>query len=180
VRRYCSPQAAIAEPGQWDFTGSLNTERSRHTATLLSNGTVLAAGGTSNSENDLASSELYDSVSGAWAVTGHLRIGRNGHTATLLPSGMVLVAGGEAVGAALASAELYDPASGSWRPTGGLNKPRHWHTATLLSDGSVLVAGGPPQAELYDPATESGDSPAASTSRAFSTPRLYWPMGGCW
>jgi hypothetical protein len=111
-------QAAIADPGQWEFTGSLNTERSRHTATLLSDGTVLAAGGTSNSENDLASSELYDPASGAWTVTGHLRIGRNGHTATLLTSGMVLVAGGEAVGAALASAELYDPAIGSWRPTG--------------------------------------------------------------
>jgi hypothetical protein len=95
-------QAAIADPGQWEFTGSLNTERSRHTATLLSDGRVLAAGGTSNSENDLASSELYDPASGAWAVTGHLRTGRNGHTDTLLTNGMVLVAGGEAVGAALA------------------------------------------------------------------------------
>ena len=32
--------------GSWTATGDLNTGRSRHTATLLPNGKVLAAGGT--------------------------------------------------------------------------------------------------------------------------------------
>ena len=38
---------------QWTLTGSLNAGRSHHTATLLPNGKVLAAGGP-------ASAELYD------------------------------------------------------------------------------------------------------------------------
>src|SRR3989339_1572692 len=36
---------AYAIPGVWSATGSLNTARDSHTATLLSNGQVLVAGG---------------------------------------------------------------------------------------------------------------------------------------
>jgi hypothetical protein len=43
-------------PGRWRATGDLVTARSYHTATLLLNGQVLAAGGTGGG----ASAELYD------------------------------------------------------------------------------------------------------------------------
>jgi hypothetical protein len=43
--------------GTWSTTGSLNIGRSSHTATLLTNGKVLVAGGSSGG---LASAELYD------------------------------------------------------------------------------------------------------------------------
>ena len=50
--------------GTWTPTGSLNTARTNHTATLLPNGRVLVAGGLGSGA--LASAELYD------PATGHL------------------------------------------------------------------------------------------------------------
>ena len=54
--------------GTWTVTGSLNPPRAGHSATLLANGMVLAAGGGAS----LASTELYDPASGSWAATGSL------------------------------------------------------------------------------------------------------------
>ena len=78
----------------WTFTGSLNTARYFHTATLLPNGMVLVAGGIDSNLNHLDSAELYDPASGTWTVTGSLNAVRDLHTATLLANGMVLVVGG--------------------------------------------------------------------------------------
>ena len=48
--------------GNWSSTGSLNTQRSFHTATLLSNGKVLAVGGRNEFGGSiLPTSEIYDS-----------------------------------------------------------------------------------------------------------------------
>jgi hypothetical protein len=141
--------------GTWTLTGSLDTARYAHTATLLPNGMVLVAGGIDSGLNALDSAELYDPASGTWTLTGSLNTARYIHTATLLSNGMVLVAGGYSLNA-LDSAELYDPASGTWTVTGSLNTARYYHTATLLPNGMVLVAGGVdafPIAELYDPAS---------------------------
>src|SRR6266550_4267395 len=146
--------------GTWTVTGSLNTARYLHTATLLPNGMVLVAGGLDSNLNALDSAELYDPASGSWTVTGSLNTARYYHTATLLPNGMVLVAGGEN---ALPSAELYDPASGTWTVAGNLNSGRTAHTATLLPNGMVLVAGG------FD-----------SNSIAFASAELYDPASGTW
>src|SRR5436190_1091698 len=120
--------------GTWTFTGSLNTARGSHTATLLPNGKVLVAGGI-NGSGVLASAELYDPASGTWTTTGSLNSARFQHTATLLPNGKVLVAGGFDGSRFLASAELYDPASKSWTATGSLSTFRSGHTATLLPNG---------------------------------------------
>ena len=147
--RYC-PQADD-QTETWTPTGSLNTKREFHTATLLPDGKVLAAGG--GNPSTLASAELYDPASGTWTATGSMGIVREFHTATLLLSGKVLVAGGDGN---LASAELYDPATGAWTSTGRLANRRESHTSTLLPSGKVLVAGGNgtlASAELYDPAT---------------------------
>jgi hypothetical protein len=161
----------------WTPTGSLNTARDSHTATLLPNGMVLVAGGFGPVR---ASAELYDPVSGTWTPTGSLNTARAQHTATLLPNGMVLVAGGfDSNVNPSASAELYDPASGTWMPTGSLNTARTTHTATLLPNGMVLVAGGfgasgdLPNAELYDPATGTW-TPTGSlnVARTFHTATL--------
>jgi N-acetylneuraminic acid mutarotase len=154
-------QPCAGDSGVFNNTGSLATERNSHTATLLTNGKVLVAGGFGN-VGYLASAELYDPASGTWTATGSLATARYEHTATLLPNGKVLVAGGQ-YGGPLASAELYDPASGTWTPTGSMGDGRSNHTATLLPNGKVLVAGGlisgggssPEGAELYDPVSGS-------------------------
>ena len=85
--------------GTWTPTGTLITARASHTATQLADGRVLVTGGLDTYGNPLASSELYDPVTGTWtATTGSLNSARALHTATLLPDGpnanMVPVAGG--------------------------------------------------------------------------------------
>ena len=58
--------------GTWANTGAMTTNRSVHTATLLLNGKVLIAGGFGavNAGNTLASTELFDPVTGTWTTTG--------------------------------------------------------------------------------------------------------------
>src|ERR1039457_3054115 len=133
--------------GTWANTGKLNSARVNHTATLLTNGEVLAAGGNDNA-GTLASAELYSPATGKWTVTGSMATVRTFQTATLLPSGRVLVAGGligisdTGVISCTGSAELYNSATGQWTVTSSMTTPRFEHATTLLANGQVLVAGG--------------------------------------
>jgi hypothetical protein len=114
------PNSDEPASGTWTPTGSLNTARYYHTATLLPNGKVLVSGGW-DGFNPFTSAELYDPASGMWSITGSLNTARELHTATLLPNGKVLVAGGrDSSGQPSVSAELYDLALGTWTPTGAL------------------------------------------------------------
>jgi hypothetical protein len=153
--------------GPFSPTGSLSDARDSHTATLLSDGRVLVAGGWRDS------AELYDSKTGTFSPTGSMTTARTDHTATLLSDGRVLIAGGagDYVGSwAQTSAELYDPKTGTFSPTGSMTTARTHHTATLLSDGRVLIAGGTGDyaraetAELYDPKTGSFSYPGSMTT----------------
>jgi Galactose oxidase, central domain len=145
-------------PHGFASTGNMHSPRAFHTATLLSSGKVLVAGGQDASGNPLATAELYDSANKTFAPTaGNLGTARRWHTATLLNDGKVLVTGGQGA-AALATAELFDPTTGRFSPTGSMETARLKHTATLLSDGTVLVTGGQDSsanpvatAELYEP-----------------------------
>src|SRR5690348_2635302 len=51
-----------ATPGTWTFTNSMSTARDGHTATLLPDGTVLAAGGNPQSRfgPGVGTAELFD------------------------------------------------------------------------------------------------------------------------
>jgi hypothetical protein len=114
-------------------TGSMRSPRDSHTAILLPNGNVLAAGG-SNNNVALASSEIDNAATG-WKSTGSMRVGRMSTTATLVSSGKMLIAGGQA-NDALGSAELYNPSTGTFALTGKRITPRSGHTATLLAQWS--------------------------------------------
>ena len=137
-----------------------------HTATLLTNGLVLIAGGTTANEypdnpfRATNSSELYDPATGTSTATGFMTDAQAGPIAILLTNGLVLVAGGRNDGGSILSrAELYDPNAGTWADTGYLNKERSSFAATLLANGKVLVVGGYSgsgdisSAEIYDPVT---------------------------
>lgn len=133
--------------GTWSATGSMAFARGAHTATLLPNGKLLAAGGYETALQGYAlAAEVYDPASGAWTTTGSLALGRTAHTATLLPDNTVLVTGGDVTltGGQLmtVSSERYDLATGTWSTTGSLATARGYHTATWLPNGKVLVAGG--------------------------------------
>jgi hypothetical protein len=137
-----------AHAGIWVTNGPMTTARYGHTATLLSDGRVLVAGGGGNS------AELYDPATKAWTMTGLMSRPHSG-TATLLRNGEVLVAD--------VGADLYNPATRRWTATGDMVIGRSYPAAVLLPNGKVLVTGGVnlnaggflSSAELYDPATET-------------------------
>jgi len=158
---------ALLDP-TWMTTGSMASARQGHTATLLSTGKVLVAGGT-NGSTALATAELYDRTTGTWAATGSMTGARQWHTAVQLntssnptTSGNVLISGGRNGTTSLNTAQLYSPSAGTWMAAGTLNAAREQHTATLLPSGKVLVTGGVngttvlATAATYDPSSSAG------------------------
>lgn len=150
----------------WTPTGSMFYERSGHTATLLANGRVLVAGGTSNTNT-----ELYYPDRGEWYATGRLTSPRpTGHAAARLSDGRVLVVGGFDQSIPfpycfLSSSEIYDPETQVWTKTADMARRRYLMTVTALSDGRALVVGGgngltglEDSAEVYDPSSDSWSS----------------------
>ena len=128
----------------------LNISRYQHSATFLSNGTILVAGGVScpagSSCTYLNSAELYNPASGMSTNRGSLTTARSA-PAVLLANGSVLITGGATCNssgtcASLSSAEIYNHVSGTFVSAGNMNVARDGHTMTLLSDGTVLIAGG--------------------------------------
>jgi len=159
-------QTAISElynpaTGTFAETGSLNTARDGHTATLLTDGSVLIAGGTGLS-GYAATAEIYNATAGTFANTGTLNNPRYGHSATLLNDGTVLIAGGGTYAGNIAVAELYNATTRTFADTGNLNTPSSGQIATLLNSGQVFIAGGftgdytgaLARTELYNPTTK--------------------------
>jgi N-acetylneuraminic acid mutarotase len=146
----------------------MSTGRSYHTATLLSDGTVLVTGGLDPagdvSGTPVVSAEIYDPSTDSFTLlAGSMSTGRFFHTAILLGNGKVLITGGSGNGTNSAAVDLYDPATKTFTPAGNMTVARAGHAATLLNNGKVLLTGGGASfggsattaAELYDPGTGS-------------------------
>ena len=88
----------------WLNTSSMNSARGCHTASILTDGSVLVAGGYGTSSY-LNSAELYDPSTGVWTNSSNMNSARGYHTASLLTNGKVLVAGGFGTSSCLNSAE---------------------------------------------------------------------------
>ena len=133
----------------WSSVAAPGAPRVDHTATLLTDGRVLVAGGLDPLDESftiLASVEIFDPATNTWQAGAALPTPRQYQTATLLPHGEVLLIDGEDRSGFLTSAELYDPVTDRWRTLPGRTLGRLNHTATLLLDGRVLAVGGLGQA----------------------------------
>ncbi len=146
------------EDGNWTNDSRLTTPRMDHTATLLTNGEVLVAGGRNGSMIH-SSAEVYSPESRAWVPVGSMANKRHGHRTTTLLDGRVLVTGGE--GTDLGSCEIFDSTTYQWSAANCLQVGRYNHISILLRTGHVLVAGGLGEGgvladvELYDPASNT-------------------------
>jgi N-acetylneuraminic acid mutarotase len=183
VNIFCGP----ASVGGFVSTGNLANARQFHSATLLSSGLVLVAGGDPGSNTATTpTAEIYNPSSSTWMSAGSMVTARESHTATLLPNGKVLVAGGfngNTGGIFIASAELYDPTTNTWSSTGNMATARSSHTATLLPNGNVLVAGGYngggilSSSELYNPSTNTWSSVGNLSSARYLHTAVLLPNG---
>jgi N-acetylneuraminic acid mutarotase len=141
---------AAPDPVAWRTTGALRHARLAHTATRLTDGSVLVVGGELIDRTMLDTTELLDPTAATWRDGAKLDAPRSNHVAVVLADGRVLVAGGgrsapigqpssrEVLGTAL----LYDPVAGRFVPTGSLLSPRSHFQAVRLPSGEVLAAGG--------------------------------------
>lgn len=171
-RTYGSQQASaeveLFDPasGTWTPGPALPNPVANATATVLRDGSVLVAGGTS-SEVARSDAARYFPATREWRRTGSFTDARSTHVAALLPDGRVLIAGGQSRANYLRSAAVYDPATNGWTDVAPMAVARDEATAAPLANGKVLVIGGAQgssylkTAELFDPAANTW-SPAAS------------------
>ena len=162
------------ETGSFSATGRLTEPRFGHTATLLPDGRVLVAGGSTDWVGGTTNStEIYDPANGTFTSASSFAGERESHTSTWISDNRVLMSGGLKYTENFISwqifiyedAQVLDTATGQFTPAISTNSPRARHTATLLPDGTVLVAGGfstveennstepNDTAELFDPKT---------------------------
>ncbi|MDX2043271.1 MAG: kelch repeat-containing protein [Acidobacteriota bacterium] len=178
---------AIAQSQQptWGVTGSLNTARTRHTATLLANGKVLIVGGVSITNpccTPATNAELYDATTGKWTLTGNPITPRYDHAAVRLANGKVLIVGGDGRPIVPTQAEIYDPATGAWSSAGNPGVFLPVPKAVLLTDGRVLVTGvfganGNKGAVIYNPMTNAWTAAASMNADHFFHSMVLLPNG---
>jgi hypothetical protein len=153
-------------------------DRAGATATLLQNGMVLVAGGSSTSSGIRADAVLYNPASNTFStLTSHLSTSREFATATLLPNGKVLIAGGldgPGDSPVTQTTDIFDPTTDTFIQGPTMSSAREHAAAVALSNGTVLIAGGDSgsganalsSTDIYNPSTNTFSSgPAMNHAR---------------
>ncbi len=167
ARVSASLNSAVPEPQSPSTT--MTVERRGHTATRLSDGRVLIAGG-ENSSGALNQSEIYDPATATFSATGNMNAARADHTATLLADGRVLITGGRNGAGSLTTTEIFDPTTGAFASGPAMSVARAGHSATLFANGHILIAGGDANgsAEIFDPSSSTFSAVGATMNAARS------------
>lgn len=133
--------------------------RTQHTATLLADGRVFVAGGTTKFDlGDIFTSfgltldttEIYDPITNTWTPGPDLPRPRIAHQASLLASGKVLITSGIEIGDFFGlpipgitdKCQLYDPVTNTITDAANLPAGRAYHGQLALPNGGALVVGG--------------------------------------
>lgn len=159
---YALSSAEIYDPatGSFTLTGSLNTSRYSHVATLLPDGRVLILGGETYDSDGyiqvLKTGEIYNPATGQFTPFGTMDIERSQFTITLLNNGKYLLVGGNTViDLPTFKTEIFSVQTGTSVAGPDMTDSRKLHTATRLNSGEVLIIGGfnsaapSPTVELY-------------------------------
>ncbi|MGE0713091.1 MAG: kelch repeat-containing protein [Planctomycetota bacterium] len=145
--------------------GKITVRMISHSATKLSDGTVLICGGYgvekkgllglgSEKEDTLESAFIFDPVANTFSQVADMQYPRHSHTATLMADGRVLLAGGYndswwSKNKTQCPFEIYDPAKKAFEKIGSIfsrfksQEGRMNHTATAIEGGNgILLTGG--------------------------------------
>ncbi|MCA1602174.1 MAG: DUF6531 domain-containing protein, partial [Acidobacteria bacterium] len=157
--------------------------RMGHSATVLTDGTVLILGGIGPQGHLVERAEVFNPETQTFearAATGLAP--RANHTATLLTDGQLLVAGGtDTRGKLSTKVELWDPQKqGVTVLRSGLRTGRQKHVAAMQADGTVVLSGGVDangdsrrDGEIYEPESQSLTPTVTPVTKDESTePRL--------
>jgi WD40 repeat protein len=129
--------------GTFSATGDATRQRYFATATLLTRGRVLVAGGdvfqprATSETQPYGSAELYDPSTRTFRPVGSMPTLGIGQVAVLLDDGRVIFTGGSDD-----SIWSYDPASGSFTSAGRMLEPRAGVAAVKLRTGVIVFIGG--------------------------------------
>ena len=172
-----SPSSGAWAPGPLNFPapqlpggGRMVVARAEHVSIVLSDGSVLTAGGFAQASSGggggaTSSAEIFDPSLATSTAVGSMSSARVGHQMILLPDGNALSCGG-AAGTLRAppyminylfTCDLFIPSRGLWEPTGSLTvrsvpasannevafNPWVGFTLSLLPNGQILASGPP-------------------------------------
>jgi Ca2+-binding RTX toxin-like protein len=137
---------------QWTPAAPLSEARSAHSATLLTDGRVLVAGGRSLTNAFIGiTAQVYSPATDTWAPTPNMSLSASAPRAVRLADGRVLVTDSSTL------AGVYDPATNTWSPTGSMSQIRGMnYRMVALADGRAIVIGSSgcgTGAEIWSPST---------------------------
>jgi Protein of unknown function (DUF1566)/Galactose oxidase, central domain/Kelch motif len=149
--------------------------RHHHTATLLTNGEVLMAGGADSTGSSIPTSEVYLPLAHQWVGTSALYMSRAFHIGVPLSDGRVLVSGGCNPQTCIPFAEIFSPAGLPSDSDAGVDAGVLTPPTDAGGDGGGTDAGpAPPATSPHPPLYRTG----VVTCSTDSTQDLTCPQAG--